>query len=284
MKIGINTISMKASEQAEGAILAEDLGYDSIWLGEHILMPRHQRSRIQPQPYGPQEWMDSFVVLAYLAGRTKRIRLATGILTLAFRTPILAARSIVGVDVLSGGRFDFAVGLGWMQEEFDVAGTDMRTRGARTDEMMDLINRAFQPGDLEFEGKFYKIPKSPFDPKPTQKPRPPFLVGGHHSEAALRRAARWDGWYGIANDVDEFVQCRNRIEAYRREYGRQNAPYEYVMVFVQNHGNGGAPPRAEIEAYRAAGVHRIVVTPWGYDYDNALPRIAEYARQIGLSK
>lgn len=281
MKIGINNVSMKADEMVAGAVLAEELGYDSVWYGEHIVLPHHVQGPVQPQPYGPQEFLDPFVLLAGLACATSRIRLATGILTLPFRAPVMAARQILGVDVLSKGRFDFVVGVGWSQEEFDAAGTDMRTRGARTDEAMDLINQLFQPGDTQFEGKYYRIDKTAFDPKPVQKPRPPFIVGGR-SEAAMRRAARWDGWYGVGLGVDVFKTARDQIEAYRREYGREHAPFEYSLVVHQGLDDAGAPSPEILEAYFDAGVHRLVVTPWGYDYERALDRTAEYARQIGL--
>lgn len=282
MKVGINNISQNASEMVAGAVLAEELGYDSVWYGEHFLLPRHTVVRVQPQPYGPQEFFDVFALLAGLAGKTSRIRLGTGIVMLPLRPPVLAARQMLAVDHISKGRLDVAVGLGWSQDEYDAAGIPMQGRGARMDEQMQLINKFFQPGDTVHEGRFYKVALTPFDPKPIQKPRPPFLVGGG-SEAALRRAARWDGWYGVVDTVDEFRRDRDRIEAYRREYGRENEPFEYVLVFHQGLSCAGAPSRELIEAFLAAGAHRVVATPWGYDHDNALPRIAEYARQIGLA-
>ncbi|MET0183365.1 MAG: LLM class flavin-dependent oxidoreductase, partial [Caulobacterales bacterium] len=195
--------------------------------------------------------------------------------------PVMAARQILGVDVLSNGRLDIAVGSGWHPVEYEAAGTSMKTRGARMDEMMDLINRLFQPGDIEFEGKYYRVPKTKFEPKPVQKPRPPFLVGGG-AEAALRRAARWDGWYGVAMDVEGFLAAKARIDGYRREIGRENEPFEYVLVFFQGGPGGHAPSRDILQQFADAGAHRFVVTPWAFDYENALPAIANYARDIGL--
>ena len=281
MKIGLNIISMKAGELAAGAVLAEKLGYESLWMGEHILLPHGTDYPAKPHPYGPQELLDVFVLLGHLAGRTSRIRLATGIVMLPLRAPVLAARQILAVDVLSGGRFDLAVGLGWHPEEYAVSGTDMRTRGKRLDEMLVLINELFQPGDTEFRGEFYAVPPTPFDPKPVQKPRPPIIVGGR-SEAALRRAARWDGWYGVCASVQDAADCMGQIDGYRREYGREQEPFETVLAFYQGGPGGDAPPRATIEEFAALGIERFVVTPWGFDYDNALPRIAEYAREVGL--
>tara|TARA_A100001037_G_scaffold223364_2_gene201257 strand:- start:1107 stop:1958 length:852 start_codon:yes stop_codon:yes gene_type:complete len=281
MKIGLNIISMKADELVAGAVLAEELGYDSLWMGEHILLPYGTEYPAKPQPYGPQELLDVFVLLGHLAGRTSRIRLATGIVMLPLRAPVLAARQILGVDVLSGGRFDLAVGLGWHPDEYAASGTDMHTRGKRLDEMLDLINELFQPGDTEFDGEFYSVPKTPFDPKPVQKPRPPFLVGGS-SEAAKRRAARWDGWYGVCTSPEHAALSMAEIDSYRREYGRENEPFETVIVFYQGGPGGDAPPREIIEQFAALGIDRFVVTPWEFDYHNALPRIAEYAREVGL--
>jgi probable F420-dependent oxidoreductase len=282
MKVGISHIALRAQDQVQAALLAEELGYDSLWYGEHIVLPHHTVYPVDPQPYGPQELFDPFVLLAGLAARTKRIRFATGILMLPLRAPIMAARQILAVDHMSDGRFDMAVGSGWLQDEYDAAGTEMRTRGARMDEQLEFINRLFQPGDIEFKGRFYSVAPTRFEPKPVQKPRPPVLVGGG-SQAALRRAARWDGWYGVVGTVDGFKATRDRIEAYRREYGREGEPFQYVLVFHEGMDCAGAPSREEIESLLSAGVDRVVVTPWGYDYPNALPRIAEYAREIGLS-
>ncbi|MDB5445284.1 MAG: putative F420-dependent oxidoreductase [Phenylobacterium sp.] len=281
MKVGLSIIAMKAAQQVAGAVLAEELGYDSLWCGEHIVLPHHTVYPVSPQPYGPQELIDPFVLLAGLAAKTSRIRLATGIVMLPLRAPIMAARQILGVDLISQGRFDLAVGLGWHPDEYDAAGTEMRTRGARMDEQLEFINRLFQPGDIAFEGRFYKVAPTRFEPKPIQKPRPPFLVGGG-SEVALRRAARWDGWYGVVNTADAFKAARDRIEGFRREYGREREPFQYVLVFHEGMACKGAPSRAEIDALLAAGADRVVVTPWGYDYESALPRIAQYAREIGL--
>ena len=283
MKVGINNISLKANELVASAVLAEELGYESVWMGEHVLLPHGTKYPAAPQPYGPQELLDVFVLLSHLAARTKHIRLATGIVMLPLRAPVLAARQILGVDVLSNGRFDLAVGLGWHPEEYAASGTNMRTRGARLDEMLTLINELRQPGDTEFKGKYYSVPNTPFDPKPVQRPRPPFLIGGG-SEAALRRAARWDGWYGVGVSPQATKQSIEVIEGYRREYGREKEPFEYVMAFYQGGPAGHAPKREELEKYLEVGVHRVVVTPWGFDYDNALPRIAEYAREIGLTR
>jgi len=282
MKVGISNIGMKAAERVAGAVMAEELGYDSVWYGEHIVLPHHTVYPVNPQPYGPQELLDPFVLLAGLAAKTRRIRVATGIIMLPLRAPIIAAREILGVDHISNGRFDMAVGLGWHPDEYEASGTDMATRGARLDEQLEFINRLFQPGDTAFEGKFYRVAPTSFEPKPVQKPRPPFLVGGG-SEAALRRAARWDGWYGVVNTVDQFKTAKDRIEGFRREYGRENERFEYVLVFHEGMPCVGAPKPEEIGAFLAAGAHRVVVTPWGYDYANALPRIAQYAREIGLS-
>ncbi|MBV9995876.1 MAG: TIGR03619 family F420-dependent LLM class oxidoreductase [Caulobacteraceae bacterium] len=281
MKIGISCIGMRASDQVAGAVLAEELGYDSVWCGEHIVLPRHTVYPVNPQPYGPQELMDPFVLLSHLAARTSRIRLATGIVMLPLRPPIMAARQILGVDVLSKGRFDLAVGLGWSQDEYDAAGVDMRSRGARLDEQMEFINRLFQPGDIVFDGKYYKVAQTSFEPKPFQKPRPPFLVGGV-SEPALKRAAKWDGWYGVVGAAAEFKKMRAKIESYRQALGRQNERFEYVLVFHEGMACKGAPTRSEIEDILAEGAGRVVVTPWGYDYPRALTRIAEYAEEIGI--
>lgn len=284
MKIGLNNISMKADEIIEGAVMAEELGYDSIWYGEHIIFPKGTNFPTIPHSYGPEEFVDSFVLLSHIAAKTNRVRLATGIIQLPLRSPIMAARQILGVDLFSKGRLDVAVGLGWSQFEYDAAGTDMRTRGKRTDEMLELINDLFQPGDTIYDGKYYKMPQTDFVPKPIQKPRPPFLIGGSvgPNKAPLRRAARWDGFYGVPSSPANARETMDIIDGYRAEIGRENEPFEYVMVFHQA-GDMPAPTISDLEGYFAVGVDRVVVTPWGFDYENALPAIEKFAKEFGLS-
>ena len=281
MKLGLSCIALKASEQVAAAVLAEELGYDSVWAGEHILLTHRTVVSINPRPYGPEELMDPFVLLSHLAARTSRIRLATGVALLALRPPIMTARAVLGVDVLSKGRFDLGVGVGGFPDEYAAAGANMRTRGARVDEQLELLDRLFQPGDVEFEGRFYSLAATAFEPKPAQRPRPPILIGGW-SDAALRRAARWDGWYGVVGDVATFKVMKGKMEAFRDEIGRGAAPFQHVLVFHEGMACKGAPSRGELEDFIAAGVDRVVVTPWGYDYAQGLPRIAAYAQEMGL--
>jgi probable F420-dependent oxidoreductase len=282
VRIGLNTVSMRAAELVDGAVLAEALGYDSVWYGEHIVLPYDIDYPVTSKPYGPQELIDPFVVLAAIAARTRRLRLATGVVQLPLRAPILAARQILGVDVLSGGRLDLGVGTGWAPAEYEAAGTAFATRGARLDEMLEFIGRLFQPGDAAWEGRFYRVGLTSFEPKPVQRPRPPVIVGGV-VERALQRAARWDGWYGPVRSLDRFHRVRERIEAHRRALGREGEPFQYVIVFHQGEAEGGVPTREQLEAFFAAGADRIVVTPWAEDYDHALAHTERYAREIGLA-
>ncbi len=277
MKIGINTVSMRFGDVVDGTLLAESLGYDSIWHGEHILLANEMKVPypVQPQPYGPQEFIDIFTLLAYLAAKTKRIRLATGVLVLPLRAPIHAARAIVGMDILSGGRFDLGVGVGWNQEEFDAVGVDIRERGARTDEMLEMLQMFWSSEDVKFRGRHYDIPSAPFDPKPLTKPRPRVFVGGF-ADAALRRAAKWDGWYG-GGSVELVERLRDKIRGYRVDLGLDQQPFETVILRID------APSRSELESYFSLGVDRMVVTPWGRDYSNALKCIETYAKEIGLT-
>jgi alkanesulfonate monooxygenase SsuD/methylene tetrahydromethanopterin reductase-like flavin-dependent oxidoreductase (luciferase family) len=153
--------------------------------------------------------------------------------------------------------------------------------------MLELINDLFQPGDTIYDGKYYQMPQTDFVPKPAQKPRPPFLIGAGAGtnralvEAPLRRAARWDGYYGVPSSPANARETMDIIDGYRAELGRENEPFEYVMVFHQA-GEMPAPTPSDLEGYFAVGVDRIVVTPWGFDYDNALPNIEKFAKEFGL--
>lgn len=175
-----------------------------------------------------------------------------------------------------------AVGLGWLQDEYDSAGVDMRNRGARMDEQLMFIGRLFQQDEIAFAGKYYKVAPTRFEPRPCQRPRPPFLIGGV-SEPALRRAARC-GWVvrrgercgrvqkdaGVDRELPARARARERALPLRPRVPRRTC--------LQ-----GAPSRSEIEEILAEGADRAAVTPWGYDYADALVGIAQYAREVGLA-
>jgi probable F420-dependent oxidoreductase len=183
---------------------AEDLGFDSVWASDHIILPRQVHSVYPYAPDGaptfrPDEpYFEPLATLNFLAGCTQRVRLGTHVLILPYRNPVLTAKVLATLDVLSGGRLILGAGVGWMEEEFLALGlNNYHERGAVTDEYIQLYKELWTKDEPVFNGKYYQLSGSGFQPKPVQKPHPPIWIGGH-TGPAIRRAAKYcDGWLPI---------------------------------------------------------------------------------------
>jgi probable F420-dependent oxidoreductase len=168
---------------------AEDAGYASLWSFQRLLVP--EGSGMEPVYWSV---LDPMVALGYVAATTSRIRLGVAVINLPFVSPAVLAKQATTVDVLSGGRFDLGLGIGWMPEEFAAAGASTPRRGARTEEYLAVLRTLWADEVSSFDGEFYTIPAGRQDPRPVQKPGPPVLLGGM-SRPAMERAGRIaDGW------------------------------------------------------------------------------------------
>jgi probable F420-dependent oxidoreductase len=198
---------------------AEQLGYHSLWAQERLLRPTDPGSRyagvaevIPPlfaSVLAPTE------LLAAVASWTETIRIGTSVLVAGYHQPVELAKRLATLDVLSGGRLDVGIGVGWSDEEHLVSGVDPRTRGARCDEMIEALLACWGEDPVEHEGRFFSIPPSEIGPKPLQEPHPPLLFG-MWSEAGLDRTARWaDGWLPSGHSVRWVTEQRELLNAKR---------------------------------------------------------------------
>jgi probable F420-dependent oxidoreductase len=168
---------------------AEALGYASLWSFQRLLVP--EGSGMEPVY---RSVLDPMVALGFLAARTSRVRLGVAVVNLPFVSPVVLAKQATTVDVLSGGRLDLGLGIGWMPEEFAAAGASTARRGARTEEYLAVLRTLWADEVSSFSGEFYTIPAGRQDPRPVQRPGPPVLLGGM-SRSAMERAGRIaDGW------------------------------------------------------------------------------------------
>jgi probable F420-dependent oxidoreductase len=281
VKVGLNYAPIRRTDQPRAAILADALGYSSLWYGEHVALPYD----FDPSKYPGESMMfdpdsiilDPFALLAYVAGITEHVRLGTGIAILPLHDPLITARTLVTMDMVSGGRIDLGVGVGWNVDEFEFLGRDFHKRGEILDEFLDVLEVLWSESRPEHHGEHFDFRKIGFRPKPVQRPRIPVHVGGK-GPVSLRRAARYDGWYGAADTPDEAARILGEINRYRREEGVDSDPFEFSVLLFR------APDAAEIDSYESAGVDQLVVTPWVIqDPSNAIRRIEEYAAEIGLT-
>jgi probable F420-dependent oxidoreductase len=185
------------------ARLAEDLGWASLWTFQRLLYPEGpDATRLDP-PH--RSVHDAVVPLAYVAGLTRRIRLGTATVCAPFVPPMVLAKTMASLDVLSGGRLSVGVGMGWLPEEHVAAGVPMQRRGARFEEYLRCLHALWTEDPVRFAGEFYEVPLAHVAPRPVQRPHPPVLVGGS-AEAALRRAGRLaDGWIGSSRHEESTI-------------------------------------------------------------------------------
>ena len=239
---------------------AEQLGYESVWLPEHLIFPTEMGGSPFPgqdhPPVPPSTPVfDAFAYLSHLAGRTSRIRLGTNIYLLGLRHPFIAARAIQTLDIVSGGRAEIGIGAGWLREEWTAAGLDPRTRGRRLDEAIAVCKRLWAEEVISHQGEFYSFGPVMFEPKPIQQPHPPLHVGGE-SEAALRRAAReCNGWLGLHHTLDSVADPIARLTALRTDFGRDTEPFEIIV-------GATISSRDDVKRWEDAGVTRIIASPW----------------------
>ncbi len=199
------------------------------------------------------------MTIGHLAAVTQRLRFLTTVYILPARTPVHVAKQVGTAAVLSGNRVGLGIGMGWMEEEFDAMGTPFAKRGKRADEMLDVLRKLWTGEVVEHHGEFFDMPPLEMLPAPTEPV--PVYVGGV-SEAALRRAARNDGWVSDLHTVAELASIRQQIERYREEYERTDVPFSMF---------GSCKDAWDLDGYRRvrdAGVTHLVTMPW-YFYAGA---------------
>ncbi|MGK5554761.1 LLM class F420-dependent oxidoreductase [Actinomadura kijaniata] len=247
--LNINTCADPGAA-ARIAALAEELGYDSLWTADHVVLPS-PRDAVSPMDPG-EPILDPLVALAHLAAHTERIRLGTGCVVLPQRNPLVLAKQLASVDVLSGGRLVFGMAVGYLEPELRALGVPVAGRGARADEYLRAMRSLWHDDEPAFHGRHVDFANIDTRPRPVQTPLP--VVVGGHSGRALRRAARHgDGWYGWLLTPEEAAHHITALRAAEAEEGRR-------PLHVQVTPRRGIDADA-VRAYGEAGVDRLVIVP-----------------------
>jgi probable F420-dependent oxidoreductase len=285
---------------------AEELGFDSIWISDHVVIPERITSAYPYSVDGAfpttalQAYLEPLTTLGYLAGVTRRARLGIAVLILPYRHPLLTAKMVASLDNLSHGRVDLGIGVGWMREEFLALGAsdEMYThRGSVSDEHLRAMKAAWTEDVASFDGRFYQFDPVGVHPHPIQKPHPPIWIGGH-TGPALRRVARYgDGWLPIGGrppadlPPSEVAACIARIREQAAEAGRNPAAIRVCFdTTVDLNATDGRPfsgsseaIAAQLSSYVEAGADSLVVS-FGRqppaDYERCLRRFAEEVRPL----
>jgi probable F420-dependent oxidoreductase len=256
---------------------AEELGFESFFCAEHPFMPVKTTSRfagsadgVIPETYA--HFVDPFVALARASGMTSRIKLATGIVLVPERHPLLLAKEVSTLDLFSGGRFLFGIGAGWLKEETEIMGGDFEHRWTQTRESILAMKELWTKPEAEFHGKYYDFPPVKSNPKPAQKPHPPVLLGGG-AKNVLQRVVAWgDGWLPNRITPEQVRESLLTLHRLAKDAGRDPARLT-ISVF------GQPPDRDLIRRYLDAGATRVIVRPESVKTDAEmaaqLTRIAE---------
>jgi probable F420-dependent oxidoreductase len=245
----------------------EAAGFDSLWVADHVVLPRSIDSHYPFAADGRATWpsdspyVEALIALALAASVTERATLGTAVLVLPLRSPVMFAKQAASIDTASGGRLRLGVGAGWLKEEFDALNVPFADRGARTEEWIELARDCWTATPAAHESERYSLPANVLMVPPPERPIP-FLMGGH-SRLALERAGRLtDGWLGQQAlpeiDTGELVAAAASMRQAARDAGRDPSALEVVLRIVQSAGKADEVAR-QIPALAAAGVGELIV-------------------------
>ncbi len=242
---------------------AEEAGFDAIALPDSLFYMEKQEADYPYTPDGSRmwnaetPWVDPLIAAAAMGAVTSTLRFYTNVMKLGSRNPLLLARQVGSVANLTGNRFGFGVGIGWAPEEFEWCGVPFAKRGARVDEMIEVIKLVLAGGMVEYHGRFFDFDRLQMSPAPSEPV--PFYVGGH-TDVALRRAARvGDGWTSAMMTCAQLGETISALNKLRAEYGRGGEPFEFQAVCID---------KFDVDGHRelaAAGVTDNIVIPWVLD-------------------
>jgi len=268
---------------------AEERGFESIWVPEHVVLFEEYESSYPYSPDGKfpggadSGMLEPLTALTYLAAVTDRVRLGTAICLVPQRNPVYTAKQVTDLDSLSGGRVEFGIGVGWLREEFEAVAMPFEKRGQRTDEHLQVMKSLWCDEVSEFHGELYDLPPCSMFPKPVQTPHPPIHVGGE-SDAAMRRVAEHgQGWFSFNRLPADLPEPLARLDRILGEHGRSRAD---VTLTVCPYFNQLTPDL--VEQYVELGVDRLVVLAFAFDIptmeahlDDLVATVVEPARSLG---
>ena len=276
----------------------EELEFDSLWVSDHVVMPLQVESRYPYSsrgvfPVRPEEdILEPMTTLTFLAGMTRRIRLGISVLILPYRHPVLNAKMLTTLDVLSGGRTIVGVGVGWMKEEFEVLDADYEHRGAVIDEHIKIFKALCTQEEPTFEGTHYQVKGIMFSPKPTQKPHPPIWVGGTTRRAMGRAATLGDGWHVVRMRPPELAKGREEVLRLRSQHGLKLDDFRVSIrstldVTDTPLGEGRTPMTGtvpqileDVRRYEEAGVDHIILGPRGRTSEEMVNVVERFADEV----
>jgi len=266
MKLGFSLLNNQGIDDVQALVAlaarADELGFHSVWVHDHVFNVGHVLDRIGDKPY-----YEPLTLLAFVAARTTRVRLGTSVLVLPYHNPIRLAKAAATLDVLSGGRLILGIGVGAIESEMEAMGTPFKERGVFSDEAIAVMRALWTQDDPRFDGRYSRFAGMKFSPKPLQTPIP--IVVGGVSHAAIRRAARvGDGWQPLGFAPDALAQGIATLRAEARACGRDAAAIPVAISMSLGagargrHALGSKPAEVlqNARAFAQVGVDTLIVS------------------------
>lgn len=278
---------------------AEELGYNSVWVQERLLFPLNPKKPYPVTPDGslPEGYkyvLDPIISLSYAAANTKNIRIGTSIINVVYHTPAVLAKQLATLDHISGGRLDFGVGLGWSEDEYEATNVEFKNRGDRIDEFLKCLIILWTEEEPEFNGTYYKVPRSIVNPKPLQKPYPVITIGGFSPRTFVRAVTLGNGYNGITLPFDEMEgvidTLRKSADSHNRDFSELQIVCRSVPVIMDKSPEGERTPLAgtpdeikeDILRYDELGVSEIIFE-FNFDPEMTVERMSDYMEMLAPS-
>jgi len=299
MKFGICLpirLNIEAQSNINIAKRAEELGFDSVWVSDHVVMPEKHTGMFSEVFYDP------LMLLSYIAAETSKIKIGTSVIILPYRNPVVVAKMMATLDVLSEGRVIFGVGPGWMTEEYDALSVPYEKRGARTNEYIRAIKELWISDKPSFEGEFCSFSNIKFYPKPAQKPHPPIFIAGSSDYAIKRAVELGDGWQPTWVRPEEMEEGISKLHKIADEKGRDLSAFTYSIrnrlhivdkdyeALNDNEGTNDDPPfllrgtiseiTDYIKSYNDLGVSHVVFDPVAESLDDIFNTMDIVSREV----
>lgn len=262
MRYWLQMLNSQPEDLVELCQFVEELGFEGVLEGDHWFMPAlsddHDPDERAPMPWD-YSFLDIFAAGGTVLARTKALKFGSGVMIVANRTnPFLIAKAAATLARLSGDRFVLGIGVGWMKEEYDVAGVDWSTRAARTEEMIQVLRKLWGPGPVEHQGRFFNFRSTYALPQPV-RPIPIYI--GAVAPPALRRTGRIaDGWMGMTSPLDAIPDQLRLVNEGRREGRRENESFE-VLMGLSRHADGRVPTVDDYRRARDMGITQLKFGP-----------------------
>ena len=273
LKFGLTSMNAGATSYPEALVriaqAAETAGFDSLWAGEH-----HVLAESSPRIPTATRLLNPVVALSFVAAHTCTVRLGTGVLLLPQHQPLILAKELASLDVLSGGRLIVGIGVGWAEAEYEALGVPYRERGARADEYLAAMRAIWSEETPAYHGRYVSFQGVQAYPHPVQQPTPPIVIGGRAPAVLRRTVEQANGWYGFALDLDETTSVLAHL---REAAGRYPRPASQGALEISV--NPRVPLDKETaQRFAELGVHRLILSPpWGMD----APALEQWVTTLG---